>query len=318
MKRIFAALVLLMIHQAAFADSERWIGHLTVGSMRRDFRVFIPSIYNSKQKTPLVIVLHGGGGRGLRMESFTRFSELAERENFIVAYPDGYRRNWNDGREISQSRAHREKIDDVSFISSLIDAIGGRYAVDDRRIYVTGISNGGFMSMRLACELSHRIAAVAVITATVPDNIMGGCSPGSKVSVLIMNGTKDPLVPYNGGMVTFMGRERGKASSTDATVKLWIGINNCSAKPSRVEMIDNSDEDGTRVEKRAYKSKDNDGVEVVLYTIFGGGHTWPGGMQYAPERWIGKTSREIDATEVIWKFFKAHPRTHNPSRKGVH
>ena len=135
MKRIFAALILLMIYPAS-ADSGRWRGHVTVDSMRRDFRVFIPSIYDSRKKTPLVIVLHGGGGRGLRMERFTRFSELAERENFIVAYPDGYRRNWNDGREVPQSRAHREKIDDVSFISSLIDAIGGRYAIDDRRIYI--------------------------------------------------------------------------------------------------------------------------------------------------------------------------------------
>ena len=168
------------------------------------------------------------------------------------------------------------------------------------------------MSMRLACELSDRIAAIAAVTATVPENIMVDCSPASKVSILIMNGTRDPLVPYNGGMVTFMGRARGKASSTDATVKLWVRNNNCMSKPSGFEMIDNSKEDGTRVEKRTYKSKDNDGVEVVLYTIIGGGHTWPGGMQYAPERWIGKTSREIDATVVIWKFFKAHPRTHNP------
>jgi polyhydroxybutyrate depolymerase len=311
MKRIFAVLFLLMIYQAVLAGSESWIGHVTVDNRKRDFRVFIPGNYSSTRKAPLVIVLHGGGGRGFRMERFTGFSDLAQREYFIVAYPDGYRRNWNDGREVPQSGAHRERVDDVSFMSSLIDAIRGRYAVDDRRIYITGISNG-FMSMRLACELSHRIAAIAAVTATVPVNILGACSPGNRVSVLIMNGTDDPLVPYNGGMVTFMGRERGKASSTDATVKLWIGINNCSAKPSRVEMIDNSDEDGTRVEKRAYKSKDNDGVEVVLYTIVGGGHTWPGGMQYAPERWIGKTSREIDATEVIWKFFKAHPRTHNP------
>jgi polyhydroxybutyrate depolymerase len=312
MKRIFAVLILLMIYQAVLAGSESWIGHVTVDNRKRDFRVFIPGNYSSTRKAPLVIVLHGGGGRGFRMERFTGFSDLAQREYFIVAYPDGYRRNWNDGREVPQSGAHRERVDDVSFMSSLIDAIRGRYAVDDRRIYITGISNGGFMSMRLACELSHRIAAIAAVTATVPVNILGACSPGNRVSVLIMNGTDDPLVPYNGGMVTFMGRERGKVSSTDAAVKLWIGKNNCQAEPSSVEMIDSKRGDGTRIEKKTYKSRDSGGVEVVLYRIIGGGHTWPGGMQYAPERWIGKTSREINATEEIWKFFKAHPRTHHP------
>ena len=311
MKKILAALMLMTACQTAPAY-ESWVSHLTVDGRKRDFRVFIPGNYSSARRAPLVIVLHGGGGRGFRMERFTGFSDLAEREYFIVAYPDGYRRNWNDGREVPQSSAHRERVDDVSFISSLIDAIRERYAVDDRRIYVTGISNGGFMSMRLACELSHKIAAVAVLTASVPENIMASCAPRNKVSVLIMNGTDDPLVPYNGGMVTFMGRERGKASSTDATVKLWISRNNCSPKPSGIEMIDSNKEDGTRIEKKIYRSRDDDGVEVVLYRIIGGGHTWPGGMQYAPERWIGKTSREIDATEEIWQFFKAHPRAHNP------
>lgn len=276
--------------------------------LKRTYRIHIPSSYHKNRSMPLVIALHGGGGTGEGMEELTRggFNTLSEKEGFIVVYPDGVKKNWNDGRKEVRSRAHREKIDDVGFISALVVKFTKELNIDQKRVYVTGISNGALMSDRLACELSEKIAAIALVTGSIPKNKTYTSLPSRPIPVLVINGIADPLVPWEGGeIVGILGEQRGEVISTSETIKFWVTHNRCSSTPVITELPDKNPLDGTRVRREAY-SKGREATEVILYAIEGGGHTWPGGRQYLPERIIGKTSKDIDANEVIWNFFKAH------------
>lgn len=282
-------------------------------SLKRTFIIHLPSDYNRSVKLPLVIALHGRGGNGAGMRILTRkgFNHLAERDGFIVVYPDGIERNWNDGRmdEEANDRAHRDNIDDVGFISALIDYMIEDYNTDPKRVYLTGISNGAIMSYRLACEIPHKIAAIAPVDGNIPIMLFPECSPSLPVSVLAINNTDDPLVPYEGGEIIGGIRKikLGKVLSVDESVGFWVKKNMCSNEPVITEEPDRDPRDGTRVTRTQYINN-NDGSEVILYSIDGGGHTWPGGVQYLPERIIGKTCRDIDANEIIWSFFRKHSR----------
>ena len=197
-------------------------------SLKRSFRIHTPSDFNRNEQLPLVIALHGRGGNARSMILLTRkgFNRLSERDRFLVVYPDGIDRNWNDGRmdEEANDRAHRDNIDDVGFISALIDSLITDYNVDPKRIYVTGISNGAIMSYRLACELSDKITAIAPVDGNMPLYILPGCSPSRPISVLAINSTDDPLVPYNGGEIHGSIRriKLGKVLSADESVMFWV------------------------------------------------------------------------------------------------
>jgi len=284
-------------------------GFLVHDNLRRTFIVYIPSSYDRSVPVPLVIALHGKGvdGEGMILVTRKGFDRLADRDGFIVVYPDGIEMNWNDGRsdEEDNDRAHRENIDDVGFIAALADKMVRDYNVDPERIYATGISNGAIMSYRLACELSDRIAAIAPVDGNMPLLYTPGCSPSRHIPVLAINNVNDPLVPFEGGEIHGRsGRTNlGKVMSVDESVGYWVQKNGCSPVPGVTEEPDRDPEDGTRVSSWEYVNE-SDGTEVILYIVYGGGHTWPGGLQYLPERVIGKTSRDIDANEVIWTFFR--------------
>ena len=303
MKKIFFIFVFVLLTHYLFAGSAVINGHIIHEHKKRDYKVFVPDA-EKRERKPLVVVLHGGGGRINQIERYTKFTKLAQKEGFIAAYPQGFDRQWNDGREVIQSRAHRLKIDDVGFISKMIDEIKAKYYADPNRIYACGISNGGFMSLRLACELSDKIAAIGVVTAGMNPYLVKTCKPKNKVSVVIINGTDDQIVPYDGGMISIGRKKRGKVTSTEYTVKHWCVYNQCKMKPLGMYVVDEKN-DGTEIKVITYKGI---GAEVKLYRVIGGGHTWPGGFQYLPAAWVGRTSKEIDATEVIWEFFKTHPR----------
>jgi len=244
---------------------------------------------------PLVIVLHGGGGNGSSMERYSRFDPVADREKFLVAYPDGLDRGWNDGRgEIGHSA------DDVAFIGALIDDVSRIAKVDAKRVYVTGISNGGMMSNRLACELSDRIAAAALVASSGGAVAMKTCRPARAVGYLIIAGTADPIVPYSGGTVRILGgRSRGEVVGAEATIRFWAKANHCSGEPTARALPQHSN-DGTSVRVEEFS---NCQMPTELYRVEGGGHTWPSSRPYLPKSIIGLTSTQIDATEVIWAFF---------------
>ncbi|WP_148882263.1 alpha/beta hydrolase family esterase [Thermococcus aciditolerans] len=282
-------------------------GEIVVGGLKRTYIAHFPPNFSEDEHLPLLIVLHGGGGTGFDMERLTRggLNTLAESERFIVVYPDGIERHWNDGRNLSRYRAQRENIDDVAFISALINLFVRTYGVNGSRVYVTGMSNGGLMTYRLACEVPERLAAVAVVGVSMSENLYGNCSSRVPLPILITLGTDDPIVPWNGGELRFGPVELGRVVSIEKTVEYWAVRNGCTVMHEREYLPDADPEDGTRVWVERY-SNCSDGADVVLYGVEGGGHTWPGGYQYLPQSIIGKTNRDIDANEVIWKFLSSH------------
>jgi polyhydroxybutyrate depolymerase len=306
MRRIPAALIVLVV--ALFlAACMRAFGRdkLTHAGRERTYSVHVPATLTSTA-VPLVLVFHGGGGRSV--ERFARMNPIADREGFIAAYPDGVEGNWNDLRETDISVAHREKIDDVGFVAALIETLSKAHPIDPKRIYACGISNGAIFAQTLAARLSGKIAAVASVCGTLPPAVAKAFAPEQPVAVAILNGTEDPLVPFEGGDVGGeMLASRGKVLSTDATIRKWIERNGCAAL-GRVEALPDADrEDGCTVERHTWTAGAT-GADVVLYKIAGGGHTWPGGAQYLPERRIGRVCRDFDGSEAIWAFFAAHPR----------
>lgn len=279
-------------------------GSIVWDELERTYLIHIPPSYDKNKSMPLVIALHGVGGSAKDMVKHG-FSRLADKEGFIVIYPEGVKKHWNDG-----SRGE-ETVDDVGFISSLINYLIKELNIDPERVYVTGMSNGAMMSYRLACELTEKIAAVATVAGNMPQNLSLSCSPSRPISVLAINNVDDPLMPWEGGDITgpFGSIKLGKVLSVSETVTFWVNHNHCSPSPliSYEPDRDPEDEDGTWVRKEVYENG-TDGTEVILYAIEGGGHTWPGSDHSLPERIVGKTSKDIDATEVIWNFFKKHVR----------
>lgn len=274
---------------------------IEIDGLTRVYRLQIPVSYTGKDPVPLLFVLHGGGGTGERMANFTGFGDLCEKKGFIAVYPDGYMKNWNDARDFLFS-----KIDDIKFFKFMIKQISEEYKIDSTRIYATGISNGAMMCYTLACNLSDSFAAIAAVAGNLPEKLSQK-KPETAVSVLIMNGTRDPLVPYNGGSIRVFGRERGKVLSTQETVQFWVKVNNCTRKEPVIRMPDKVKNDDSFVEVESYRNPLNNN-EVILYRIEGGGHTWPGGFQYLPEKIIGKTNRDIMASDIIWDFFQKHKK----------
>ena len=274
--------------------------------LQREYLFYFPSLKPAHSgKRPLLFVLHGGGGTNRGMIRLTKggFNKLADRDGFFVVYPQGIDKSWNDGRPDKISGAHRKGIDDVGFFRALIEHLIYEYPIDSDRIFVTGISNGGLMSFRLGCSLPDKIRAIAPVTAQIPAAIEPLCRSESTVSLAVFNGTEDPLVPYNGGQITVFSKQRGEVLSTDETIRIWQNKNSCSSEVRVTEFPDIS-ADGTRVTK-IETTQCAAASKVALYRIDGGGHTWPDGRQYLPARRIGRTSRDINACDEIWDFFKS-------------
>lgn len=272
----------------------------------REFILHLPPSHERLGRMPLIIALHGGGGTARGMVALTkgRFNELADEHGFLVAYPQGLEKSWNDDREDPISYAHQNDIDDVGFLSALIERVVREYRADVERVFATGMSNGGFMSLRISREMTDRVRAVAPVCATIPVGATDAYLAAPAMSILPVNGTADPLVPYNGGYVQVLGRKRGAITSTDATVEVFRERSGSSADAIYTELPDADPGDGTRVAKYEYVNPAT-GDKVVLLKIQGGGHAWPGGWPYLNERLIGRTSMDINACDVIWDFFRS-------------
>jgi len=278
--------------------------------INRTYHVHLPPDYNKDVPAPLVIALHGGKGEGRGFDRNTTAGTLtaaAAARGVVLVFPEGINKQWCDGR--TEMLKDKEKIyDDVGFISKIIDKMIKDYGINPKRVYITGISNGGFMSVRLAMDLSEKIAAVAPVAAQVSQALKDK-TPERPISIMVVNGTKDPLVPFNGGDLRLfgVGRSRGAVLSTAKTIELFVHHNGCGKAPMTIELEDKDPDDGATVVVDKYKDG-KDGTEVILLKVIGGGHTWPGGEQYLGSRLIGTVCRDINASEMILDFFLAHSR----------
>lgn len=277
-------------------------GSLESGGRTRTFLFQVPP-GKEGQKLPLVLGLHGRLGDGKGQDKLGGMSKVAAQEGFVLALPDGYSRSWHDARD--KGPAAEADIDDVAFLGALIDWFIEHHGADPSRVYVMGMSNGGFMTLTLACALADKVAAAASVTGTVSENLAQSCAPSRPMPVALFLGDEDPLVPYAGGEVA-RGRN-GRAISGPASAELFAKLNGCAAAPATSALPDVDPQDGTRIQLSVYGAC-REASEVRLYTVQGGGHTWPGGWGYLSEAFIGATSRDLSATAEAWSFFQRFSR----------
>jgi len=318
MKKITAVISICLLVSVVFLsgcthevpeDPHTVVRTIEYDGYNRTYRIHIPPGITPEESPALVLVLHGGGGTGEGMErSLTQggWNSLSDTNKFLVVYPDGIGKNWNDGRHLNDT-AHHENIDDVGFLSTIINLLLTEFHGDPKKVYVTGISNGAMMSYRLAFDIPETIAAIAPVAGAIPIDILPANVSGTPVSVVALSGTKDPLVPWDGGLIGTQRNPRGTCISVPAPVLFWVQRDNCSMVPSSQWLPNVNLLDFCRVRQEIYRDGSN-GTTVMLYEIRGGGHTWPGGSQYLPVFLVGRTCRDIDANQIIWEFFKAHPK----------
>ena len=294
-----AALVLLSLsaltaHMLPPGDHVR---ELRVVDQIRSYSVHIPPSYNSRRPSPVVLVFHSAMMNGAMMARFCGLSEKADRSGFVVVYANGTGSTpvflfWDAG-------GVRGRVsDDVGYTAKLLDDLSTVVNVDPKRVFATGMSNGAMMCYRLAAELSDRIAAIAPIAGTMA---IENCQPERPVSVLHFHGTKDGLVLFGGPDERIP--KNLKFLSVDETIRAWVKANGCPETPV-VADLQNLEDDGTSVRRKWY-GPGKEGSEVILYTIEGGGHTWPG--RDPRLRFLGKSTREISANDLMWEFFQKHP-----------
>jgi polyhydroxybutyrate depolymerase len=266
---------------------------IVVDGVERKYRTHLPTGYDEGQPTPLVLAFHFYGGSARMMEWLTHLDRVADENGFIVVYPEGYKNSWADGSGLFP--ADLDYIDDVAFTLALIDELKNQYNLDETRIYATGFSNGGFFVQRLACEASDRLAAIATVGASLAAETYSACAPEGSIPVLMINGTDDPSVAWDGS---------SESVPVPFTVAYWAMFNSCDEEPSLTDQPDLIS-DGTHVRTERY-SNCRDDVEVTLYAIEGGGHAWPMGNRPI-QLWglfNGRISQQMDASRVIWEFFQ--------------
>ncbi len=270
----------------------------------RTYVLHVPSGFPIAKPYPLLLVFHGGMGTAERIERGTNFDAKADEKGFIVAYPDGIRHNWNDGRGTANP-----DIDDIGFVRQLIGNLELRLPINSKRVYATGVSNGGHFALRLGCDLSEVLAAIGSDVGPMPTNLLPMCKPARPIALIGIQGAADPIAPLTGGEVKsarLMGLGRGGSVEFAATtMNFWARINGCNRdailvhEPPRVD-------DGTSVYKYSY-SDCKDDAPVVYYVVEGMGHVWPPRAQPLPQI-TGPTSQNISATDLMWDFFSTISR----------
>lgn len=267
---------------------------ISSGGLTRQYRIYIPALYNASSPVPLVFNFHGYTSNNTQQEFYADFRPIADTANFILVHPQSTiisgSTMWNNFGTIGSAP------DDITFIANLIDSISASYSINQNRIYATGFSNGGFMSYDLACLLSHRIAAIASVSGSMVSSHLTACNASHPTPVMQIHGDIDATVSYTGSS--------GIVASThiDSLIKFWVQYNHCNASPSTSNLPDISTSDNCTVLHDVYNGGWS-GTSVELYKIIGGGHSWPGSIFNIPGI---NTNQDFNASKEIWRFFSQH------------
>ena len=253
----------------------------------RQHILYVPDSYDGEQAVPLVLNFHGYTSNAREQMGYGDFRELSDQHGFIIVHPQGSRfqgsTHFNVGGWTVGSTT-----DDVDYSRALIEFIESEYNIDNTRVYSTGMSNGGYMSFLLACQLSDKIAAVASVTGAMTPETFNACKPSHPTPIMQIHGTNDNVVPYGG---------TSWSKSIDEVLRYWISYNHCNDEPKKMLLPDLNSNDGSTVEEFVYAEGDAN-TEIIHLKVYGGGHTWPGNKLFN-----GGTNKDIDASAVIWEFF---------------
>lgn len=289
MKSLILLMIFLCVSTNAAAQEQRLVHQ----DVKRKYIVYTPPSYTSQpqQQFPLVINYHGGGMTMREQMLYTQMNRTADRENFIVVYPQGIKQDWN----VNLGRDNKDSSDDIGFTEAMLAKLMQDYRVDPRRVYATGLSRGGFFSLRIAAELPHLVAAVAVVGASTPQTVIDQHAKPGRIGVMHMLGTADQIV-------AFEGTKGGYLSASDS-YQYWLKNNGIGGVAVTERSFDSDKRDETEV---THLEQSRDGVSVALVTVKNGGHTWAGADAFNVGLPLGKTSRDIDANSVIWEFLSKH------------
>ena len=302
---IFLSFILLFFHHFSFSQSQDLDKTITVDGRTREYMIHLPSSFNNSSKLPIIFAFHGGGGEYKKTIRYYNLNGLADDNGFIVVYPNAINKAWSMSGVSSRVRNIDNNVDDVKFISTLLDNLVANYKVDDKHVFCTGISRGGIFSLYLAWQLSDRIKAIAPVCASIPHAISGAYVFNHPTSVLLINGTEDPLINYNGGPGKLNHRnaesETAMMVPTEELINKIVKLNNCHSSAVVTNMPDVDKNDGCTATDYKYLC---DSSLIELIKVNNGGHTWPGAVQYLPKMIIGKVCRDFNAEEKIFEFFK--------------
>ena len=279
---------------------------ILINGLQRDYILHLPPSFNTAQKLPLIIALHGGGGTAKATVGFYNLEPLADKNNFIIVYPDAVNKAWNIPGMASRVKRSDTNVDDVKFISVLLDTMIANYKADDKKVFCTGLSRGAIFSYYLADALNERITAIACVCGSISQTISASYSFKKPIPVLMINGTQDPLINYNGGPVKILGRT-GDDIGEDASLlpienllNKIIMLNKCNATPLTTALPDVDASDECTETEYLYNCNN---VKVDFIKIENGGHTWAGGIQYLPKFLIGRVCKDFSASQKIFDFF---------------
>jgi len=278
---------------------------LMLSGRDRAFRIFVPT--RLEGSIPILFVFHGtqeAGHGAASIINLTHFDRIAEANHFIAIFPEAFDGNWNDGRENEMAQSYLQDIDDVAFVDKILEKIKTEYPIDLHRIYATGFSNGAIFCHYLAANRSALFAAIAPVSGQLAFPFSKKFHPKDSVSVLEVHGTSDPVVPYGGGRISDDG---GKVIGVEATVEYWSRADDCKSRYIQLSMADLNPNDGCYPEKFLWAEGKHD-TDVVLCRVVGGGHTWPGSSFPFYLFFLGKVCLDFNASEMIWQFFKNHPK----------
>lgn len=288
MKHAFSILLLFV---TLITSAQQMDATLMHDGLEREYILYVPESYTGMEPVSMVFNFHGYTSNSDEQLLYGDFRSIADTAGFILVVPQGERLNgithWNVGGWTAGST-----VDDIGFTEAMIDQISQDYNINPDRIYSTGMSNGGFMSYQLACQLGDRIAAVASVTGSMTTEIYNDCNPQHPTPVLQIHGTVDPVIPYNGN--------NSWSVPIEDILAYWVDFNNCAEEPEVADVPNSTIVDGSTVDHFIYTEGDN-GVKVEHFKIFGGGHTWPGTFFTSPG-----TNYDINASEEIWKFFSRY------------
>jgi len=288
-------LIALLVLSSACSTALAQVSSLVHKEEKRRYIVYTPASYQSapQQSYPVVFNFHGGGMSMAEQMLYTGMNRAADRHRFIVVYPLGIKQDWNVGFGMPYLGGS----DDVGFTEALLEKLKKEYRVDASRVYATGLSRGGFFALRLAADLPQVFAAVASVGGPMPEPVVQHHTKPGKVGVMLIHGTADQVVAYDGKATGYLG-------AMDSH-RYWIKRNGLESAPEQSRTIDGDREDGTEV---GYREQGTADTRVALVTVKDGGHTWPGADAFNVGLPIGKTTRDVDANELMWQFFSRHRR----------
>ncbi len=286
--KILAAAILIILTSEIARAQNTLTGSFAHGGLQRTYRVYVPPTYNAASPAPLIINLHGYGSNNIEQELYSNFKPIADTAGFLIVHPNG---TPDFSNTLHWNTFGTSNVDDVGFLSALIDTLSNQLNINPSQVYATGMSNGGFMSFQLACQLGNKIAAIASVTGTMTVVNLGACQPVRPMPIMQIHGTADATVPYNGNFFF---------APVQNLLNFWVGINGTSSIPQIYQLPDTDPNDGCTAERHSYIGGTN-GTQIIHYKVIGGGHSWPG----APIN-INVTNMDFSASAEIWNFFRQY------------